>query len=142
MKKFLKALILVATTIFFILLLASCSKLNENPVKIVQHLDGEEYDSTVAIDPSDVEDVVDEIGVKERDIEWLIMITPERWDKSDESGVLIYCKDKDAAKKMVEDIEDYIDENKDFEDGVERFTIERKGKYVFFGCEYVWDSLQ
>ena len=142
MKKLTKASIIIVSTVFLILVLASCSKLNENPVKIVQHLDKEGYDSEVLIDPSDMDDVADETGIKERDIEWLIMTSPEAWNKSDESGILIYCISNSAAKKMVEDLEDYIDDNEDFEEEVERFTIERKGKYVFFGCEYVWESLQ
>ena len=141
MKKLTKVSIIIVSTVFLILVLASCSRLDENPVEIIRFLDEESYDSEVVIDSDGIEFIAEEAGIREKDVEWIIAITPEEWEDQDESGVLVFCVSNAAAKEMVEDLEDFVDDNKDFEEDVKRFTIERKGKYVFFGCEDVWELI-
>lgn len=142
MKKITKTIIMLVS-VFFVLLLASCSKsvLNEDPIKIARDMDEKSYDSQILVDSKDIEDFADEFNIREMDIEWIVAIEAEDWQDYDKVGVLIYTSDRKSAKEMHQDLEEYMDENKDDMEEVKRPIVERSGKYVFIGSEIVWDLL-
>ena len=142
MKKIVKAVLILMVTLSFVVVLASCSRISEDPLKIVKELDKASYDSQIAVDSSDLEEFADELEIREEDIEWMIVIESEEWDSYDEIGILIYCKNYKTAKEMQQDLENYADENEDLLEEIKRPVIERQGKYVFLGAEKIWLELK
>ena len=102
MKKIVKAVLILMVTLSFVVVLASCSRISEDPLKIVKELDKASYDSQIAVDSSDLEEFADELEIREEDIEWMIVIESEEWDNYDEIGMLIYCKNYKAALGEIE----------------------------------------
>ena len=116
--------------------LAACSLLSPTPESIAEEyasLDG--YGAILLVNSDDVESWGVEIyNASPRHISYVLIAYEENGDH----GVYLFCKDKKAADRVEEDLEDsFYQIERDFDDAI----IERDGSVIFFGEEDTWQEI-
>ena len=136
-----KKILCVAVIIFItILSLSSCSNLSSNPLKTAKSLNEEGYEAFIVTGET-IKEFADEFKVRSKGIS-CVVVARDEGGRIGSGGLFIYCDDNTTAKNMVEDLEDFIDSNEDFDEDFVRGIVERSGKIVFIGCEDTWEDLQ
>ena len=140
-----KVLSLAFVTIFVVLMFSACSKVSSDPIKLAEALQEEDYTVSFLVDSEDIRDFAKEYDIEYKGIEYILCVTPENSYsyavyQPREIGYFIYCEKTNGAKEMVDDIEK-IARNSDFDENISEFTVERKGKVVFFGSSEIWDEM-
>ncbi len=134
-------------TVFFMIImimmlgLCSCAGKTDDPIEVAKNFDKKDYEVVVAVDNEDINDFADEFEIRGKEIRCIVAVCPNDGYDDEKMGVFIYCNDGSSAKKMVEDLEEFIDKNKDFDEEIIRCVIKKDGDLVFIGCEDAWEEL-
>ena len=144
MKKF----ICLFASIMLLLTLASCSKdadnssvSNEDPISLAKFLDNEGYSVKMIVDDEEIKEFANEFNVRAKGIYCLFIAAPDEYEY-EKMGVFVYCESIEIAQTMAEDLQEFVDENEDFDEEVDRGIVERKDNLVFIGCEDAWEDAQ
>ena len=133
-------------TILCALILSSCSMFEKNDaISLAKSYDEKDYAVGIVVDDEEIKDMADEFEVRSKGILCMVVVCPRDTDGYEDytkSGFYIYCDDEETAESLVEDLEEYIDNNEDFKEEISREMVDRKKKIVYIGSEDTWEDNQ
>lgn len=150
-----KKLICIIAAVILLAFLVACNDndseekndpttLVHDPITLTQLL-GDDYTVEILIDDADDDEfppmLISFFGLSQEDVCSILEATPVH-EGDDKMGIFIFCKDMSAAKNVEEDMESFAETYEILVNDFSRFTIERSGDLVFFGCEDVWEKVQ
>ena len=121
---------------------SSCSKSLKDPLVMARFYDDADYSVLVVIDDEGIGEIADELDIRSKGIDCVVVVAPEDDTEGEKIGMFIYCTTNEIAEKMADDLEEYAKSNDDFKDDIVRGMVERDKKLVFIGCEDTWEEVQ
>ena len=104
---------------------------------IVNVLDEMDCEVNVILDSEVLEDYADEFDLYSAQIKAIIVTKP----RTVESGILgcfIICDNTRSSKRVEEQLIDFLDEDDEFRESIEKETVERFRAIAFIGTKDIW----
>ena len=133
-----------------VVVFSSCfggGKNQNDPIKLAQAFDDEDYTVGLMVDESQITEIADEFEVSSKGIYCILVVSPEEDDddyygndEKSKAGMFIYCEDSATAKKMQKELTAFSESDEDFKEDIKRPVVERSGKMVFVGSADAWEE--
>lgn len=121
---------------------SSCSKSLGDPLDLAHFYDDAGYLVSILVDDTGIEEIADEFEISAKGIYCVMVVVPDDGEAVRKTGLFIYCETTEMAEKSAEELEDFIEDNEDFEKNTARGVVEIDKKLVFIGSEETWEKAQ
>ena len=141
MKKTLSLIMITIVLALCLSVFSSCNSMKNDPLALANYFDDNNYYTYISIDDEDIKDVADELKVRAKGIECVVMVEPDNYG-DERMGIFIYCESASVAKDLFEDLETFAQNNQEITDEIERCIVERSGILAYIGCEDAWEDMK
>ena len=139
MKKIISSLI---TIIMLACVITSCANKKNDLLTIATQFEEQDYWVEIMIDDEDIQDYADDLEIRSKGIECVLLVTPDDGSDDNKSGIFIFFEDTKNASTAEKDLKKEIEKEDSFADYITRCIVKRNGPLVFVGSEYAWDDIK